>query len=43
MPKRSNDFQHLIAMLVELLEDGAVVEESKNSPTPIPGTFVKSM
>ncbi|MEW5812235.1 MAG: hypothetical protein AB1925_22645 [Actinomycetota bacterium] len=28
MPKRTNDFQQIIAMVVELLEDGAVVEES---------------
>jgi hypothetical protein len=29
MPKRTNDFQRLIAMLAELLGEGAVVEESR--------------
>jgi hypothetical protein len=37
MPKQTNDFQQLIAMVVELLEDGAVVGRSRGSfPTRIP-------
>ena len=39
MPKRTNDFQQLIAMLVELLDDGAVVEESKEFPDPDTGNL----
>ena len=37
MPKQTNDFQQLIAMVVELLEDGAVVEESRLFPDPDTG------
>ena len=37
MPKQTNAFQQLIAMVVELLEDGAVVEESKLFPDPDTG------
>jgi hypothetical protein len=39
MPKRTNDFQQLIAMVVELLEDGAVVEESNEFPDPDTGVM----
>ncbi len=35
--KQTNDFQQLIAMVVELLEDGAVVEESKEFEDPDTG------
>ena len=37
MPKQTNAFQQLIAMVIELLEDGAVVEESKLFPDPDTG------
>jgi len=40
MPKQTNDFQQLIAMVVELLEDGAVVEESREFPDPDMSKFV---
>ena len=39
MPKRTNDFQQLIAMVVELLEDGAVAEESREFPDPDTGVM----
>lgn len=39
MPKQTNDFQQLIAMVVELLEDGAVVEESREFPDPDTGVM----
>jgi len=37
MPKRSNPFQQLIAMVVELLEDGEEVTESVEFPDPTTG------
>jgi hypothetical protein len=37
MPKRTNPFQQLIAMVVELLEDGSVVTESIEYPDPAAG------
>jgi hypothetical protein len=39
MPKQTNDFQQLIAMVVELLEEGAVVEESREFPDPDTGVM----
>jgi hypothetical protein len=39
MPKQTNDFQQLIAMVVELLGDGAVVEESREFPDPDTGVM----
>jgi hypothetical protein len=39
VPKRTNDFQQLIAMVVELLEDGTVVEESREFPDPDTGVM----
>ncbi|MDT5142009.1 MAG: hypothetical protein QOE52_4761 [Mycobacterium sp.] len=35
MPKRTNPFQQLIAMVVELLENGSVVTESVEYPDPV--------
>jgi hypothetical protein len=37
MPKRTNPFQQLIAMVVELLENGSVVTESIEYPDPAAG------
>ena len=39
MSKQTNDFQQLIAMVVELLEDGMIVEESKEFPDPDTGVM----
>jgi hypothetical protein len=36
VPKRTNEFQQLIAMVAELLENGTVVEESREFPTRTP-------
>jgi len=37
MPQRTNPFQRLIAMVVELLEDGEEVRESVEFPDPVTG------
>lgn len=37
MPQRTNDFQQLIAQIIELLEDPEVIEESKEFPDPDTG------
>jgi hypothetical protein len=43
MPKQTNDFQQLTAMVVELLEDGAVVEESREFHDPDTGVMREVM